>query len=112
MMPRAYIMPAMCTVCPACMSAMADHVFSSFHSSFSSPSSARNAVDLRKNRWLMLIAISRYARIVNSNPNPILLSRFNASLNQSLVYLRPLGSAGHMCDDITSFSYTIASSRC
>jgi hypothetical protein len=50
--------------------------------------------------------------MVNSNPNPIRLSRFNVSWNRSLVHLRPLGSAGHMCDDITSFSHTIASNRC
>jgi hypothetical protein len=87
-------------------------VFSSFYSSLSSPSSVLNAVDPRKNRRLILIAISRYAAIVNACPNPILLSRFNASRNQSLVYFRPLGSASHMCDDITSFSYTVASNRC
>jgi hypothetical protein len=60
----------------------------------------------------MLIAILWYAAIVNSNPNLILLLRFNASLNQSLVYLCLLRSASHMCDDITSFSYTIASNCC
>jgi hypothetical protein len=111
-MPRAYIIPATCTVCPACMSAMADPTFSSFHSSFSSPSLAWNAVDFRKNRRLMPMAISRYAGMVNSNPNPIRLSRFTVSRNRSLVHLRQLGSAGHMCDDMTSFSHTMASNRC
>jgi hypothetical protein len=66
-------------VCPACMSAMADPAFSSFHSSFSSPSSAWNAVDFRKNRRLMLMAISQYAGMVNSSPNLIRLLRFNVS---------------------------------
>jgi hypothetical protein len=59
MMPRAYIIPATCIVCPACMSVMADPTFSLFYSSFSSPSSAWNAVDFRKNRRLMPMAIVR-----------------------------------------------------
>jgi hypothetical protein len=69
-------------------------------------------VDPRKKRRLMLIAILRYAAIVNACPNPILLSRFNASRNWSLVHFRPLGLVGYMCDDITSFSHTIVSNRC
>jgi hypothetical protein len=60
----------------------------------------------------MPIAISRYAAIVYSCPIPIWLSRFNAFRNLSVVYLRLLGSAGHMCDDTASFSYTNASNRC
>ena len=112
MMPRAYIMPATCDVCPACKSAIIPAMFSSSHALFSSPSSGWNALPLRMNRRLMPMAISRYAGMVNSNPNPIRLSRFNVSRNRSLVHLRPFGSAGHMCDDMLSFSHTIASNRC
>ncbi|KAI0603804.1 Telomere-associated helicase, partial [Pyrenophora tritici-repentis] len=31
---------------------------------------------------------------------------------RSVVHLRPLGSAGHICDETASFSHTNASSRC
>jgi hypothetical protein len=87
-------------------------MFSSFHSSLSSPSSAANAVDPRKNRRLMPMATSRYAAIVSSCLSPIRLSRFNVSRTRSEVHLRPFGSAGHKWDEIASFSHTIASSRC
>jgi hypothetical protein len=60
----------------------------------------------------MLIIISRYAAIVYSCPILIRLSRFNASRNLSVVYLRPLESAGYICDDTASFSYTNAFNRC
>jgi hypothetical protein len=60
----------------------------------------------------MLIAISRYATIVYSCSIPIWLSRFNASRNLSVIYLRSLGLAGYMCDDTASFSYTNASNYC
>jgi hypothetical protein len=69
-------------------------------------------VDPRKNRWLMPIAILRYAAIVHFYPIPIWLSRFNASCNLSVIYLRLLGLAGYMCDDTASFSYTNASNCC
>jgi hypothetical protein len=59
----------------------------------------------------MLIVILRYAATINSYPITMRLSRFIASLNLSVVYLRLLGSAGYMCDKIASFSYTIASNR-
>jgi hypothetical protein len=85
---------------------------SSSYASFSFLSSALNAVDLRKNRRLMLIAISQYAAIVYFCPILIQLLRFNASRNLSVVYLRLLGSASYMCDDTASFSYTNASNRC
>lgn len=112
MIPRAYIMPAMCAVCPACKSAIDAAALSSSHSSASSPTSAWNAVDLRKDRRLVPIAISRYPAIVQSCPNPIRLSRFNASRNCFGVYLRLLGSGGHMCDETASFSHTDTSIRC
>ena len=99
-------------MCPACLSATNAAVFSLFYSLLLSLSSVLNAVDLRKNRQLILIAISQYAAIVNACPNPILLLRFNALRNQLLVYFYLLGSASHMCDNITSFSYTIASNCC
>jgi hypothetical protein len=60
----------------------------------------------------MLITILRYAAIIHSYPILIRLSRFNASRNLSVVHLRPLGSAGYICDDTASFSYTNASNRC
>jgi hypothetical protein len=110
--PLIYIIPAMCAVYPACLSAINAPAFSLFYSSFSSPSSVLNAVAPRKNCWLILIAISRYAAIVNSCPNPNRLSRFNASRNRSDVYLRPLGLAGYICDETASFSYNVASNRC
>jgi hypothetical protein len=85
---------------------------SSSYTSFSSSSSALNAVDPRKNRRLMLIAILRYAAIVYFYSILIRLLRFNASRNLSVVYLRPLESAGYICDDTASFSYINASNRC
>jgi hypothetical protein len=60
----------------------------------------------------MPIAISQYATIVHFCPISIRLSRFNASRNLSVVYLRLLESAGYMCDDTASFSHTNASNRC
>ncbi|KAI0567853.1 hypothetical protein Alg130_12463 [Pyrenophora tritici-repentis] len=50
MIPRAYTSPATCDVWPACSSAIESPACSSAHSLFSSPSSAWNAVDPRKNR--------------------------------------------------------------
>jgi hypothetical protein len=60
----------------------------------------------------MPITILQYATIIYSYSILIQLSRFNAFCNLSVVHLRPLESASHMCDDTASFSYTNASNYC
>jgi hypothetical protein len=94
------------------LSAINAPAYSSFYASFSSPSSALNAVDLHKNCWLMPIAILRYAAIVYSCSIPIQLLRFNASRNLSIVYLHLLELAGHMCNNTAFFFYTNAFNCC
>ncbi|PVH90770.1 hypothetical protein DM02DRAFT_636575 [Periconia macrospinosa] len=42
----------------------------------------------------------------------VIHQRHNARQNLSDVHLRPLGSAGHMCDETASFCHPIASNRC
>jgi hypothetical protein len=110
--PRAYINPVIYTVYSACLLAIDAPAYSSSHTSFLSLSSALNAVDLRKNCRLMLITILQYAAIVYFYPILIWLSRFNASRNLSVIYLRPLELASYIYDDTASFSYTNASNCC
>lgn len=108
----AYINPAIYTICLAYLLAINTAIFFLLYFLFFSSFLALNAVDLRKNRQLMLIAISRYAAIINSYSILIQLLRFNAFYNLLVVYLRLFALASYIYNNTAFFFYTNASNYC